>query len=154
MDYTGRFFLTPPKMLLTAFAERGTFPTPIHNQQGVSPYRVGVSPHLLPKLRCTAHRQRLPSSNAYFRRTSSRITCAARSAASRMIFFTSNDEHVGLDVSETLADEVVVECVGVFFTMSVQDSECGVGLFWSTVCILYTSPSPRDKRQSRMPSSA
>ena len=25
-------------------------------------------------------------------------------------------------------------------------------LFWS--CLLYTSPSPRDKRQSRMPSSA
>ena len=24
----------------------------------------------------------------------------------------------------------------------------------STVCLLYTSPSPRDKRQSRMPSSA
>ena len=25
---------------------------------------------------------------------------------------------------------------------------------WSLVCLLYTSPSPRDKRQSRMPSSA
>ena len=25
---------------------------------------------------------------------------------------------------------------------------------WSTICLLYTSPSPRDKRQSRMPSSA
>ena len=24
----------------------------------------------------------------------------------------------------------------------------------STICLLYTSPSPRDKRQSRMPSSA
>ena len=28
---------------------------------------------------------------------------------------------------------------------------CGVGY---TICLLYTSPSPRDKRQSRMPSSA
>ena len=25
---------------------------------------------------------------------------------------------------------------------------------WDIVCLLYTSPSPRDKRQSRMPSSA
>ena len=25
---------------------------------------------------------------------------------------------------------------------------------WHTYCLLYTSPSPRDKRQSRMPSSA
>ena len=25
---------------------------------------------------------------------------------------------------------------------------------WSGTCLLYTSPSPRDKRQSRMPSSA
>ena len=29
-----------------------------------------------------------------------------------------------------------------------------VGLEKSTICLLYTSPSPRDKRQSRMPSSA
>ena len=26
--------------------------------------------------------------------------------------------------------------------------------WWSWSCLLYTSPSPRDKRQSRMPSSA
>ena len=25
---------------------------------------------------------------------------------------------------------------------------------WAFICLLYTSPSPRDKRQSRMPSSA
>ena len=29
-----------------------------------------------------------------------------------------------------------------------------VGVPWEKVCLLYTSPSPRDKRQSRMPSSA
>ena len=28
------------------------------------------------------------------------------------------------------------------------------GWKWSNDCLLYTSPSPRDKRQSRMPSSA
>ena len=27
-------------------------------------------------------------------------------------------------------------------------------LDWNYTCLLYTSPSPRDKRQSRMPSSA
>ena len=38
--------------------------------------------------------------------------------------------------------------------------DCGCGLKegevvgWSKICLLYTSPSPRDKRQSRMPSSA
>ena len=26
--------------------------------------------------------------------------------------------------------------------------------YWQYTCLLYTSPSPRDKRQSRMPSSA
>ena len=29
-----------------------------------------------------------------------------------------------------------------------------IAYFASNVCLLYTSPSPRDKRQSRMPSSA
>ena len=29
-----------------------------------------------------------------------------------------------------------------------------LGLYGSGICLLYTSPSPRDKRQSRMPSSA
>ena len=30
----------------------------------------------------------------------------------------------------------------------------GVGRYRDSICLLYTSPSPRDKRQSRMPSSA
>ena len=30
----------------------------------------------------------------------------------------------------------------------------GMGSILSGICLLYTSPSPRDKRQSRMPSSA
>ena len=34
-----------------------------------------------------------------------------------------------------------------------QGGTSGYYYFWS-VCLLYTSPSPRDKRQSRMPSSA
>ena len=28
------------------------------------------------------------------------------------------------------------------------------GLSWVTICLLYTSPSPRDRQKSRMPSSA
>ena len=32
--------------------------------------------------------------------------------------------------------------------------ECGKMFDGSSICLLYTSPSPRDKRQSRMPSSA
>ena len=50
--------------------------------------------------------------------------------------------------------------------MDIEDSEMGYlgyhgsesyGLTWKVslvICLLYTSPSPRDKRQSRMPSSA
>ena len=32
--------------------------------------------------------------------------------------------------------------------------EKGTNIAQSVICLLYTSPSPRDKRQSRMPSSA
>ena len=34
-----------------------------------------------------------------------------------------------------------------------EDEDCG-GAHGEEDCLLYTSPSPRDKRQSRMPSSA
>ena len=35
-----------------------------------------------------------------------------------------------------------------------RDGTVAVSIPWSYTCLLYTSPSPRDKRQSRMPSSA
>ena len=35
-----------------------------------------------------------------------------------------------------------------------DDDEIGKHRVCSYTCLLYTSPSPRDKRQSRMPSSA
>ena len=43
--------------------------------------------------------------------------------------------------------------------VKVEDLESYVGkelgaTEWFKICLLYTSPSPRDKRQSRMPSSA
>ena len=36
---------------------------------------------------------------------------------------------------------------------SASDDAAGLAIV-SKICLLYTSPSPRDKRQSRMPSSA
>ena len=36
----------------------------------------------------------------------------------------------------------------------IEDEQGPIGVGESTLCLLYTSPSPRDKRQSRMPSSA
>ena len=41
---------------------------------------------------------------------------------------------------------------GIPFTLTLQYT--GSGHLQALVCLLYTSPSPRDKRQSRMPSSA
>ena len=38
-------------------------------------------------------------------------------------------------------------------TVEIKNEKLSIN-FWSTSCLLYTSPSPRDKRQSRMPSSA
>ena len=35
-----------------------------------------------------------------------------------------------------------------------EGAEPGAGLAWSKACLLYTSPSPRDRTRSRMPSSA
>ena len=40
------------------------------------------------------------------------------------------------------------------WTVSTNAEGLIVGLAQGTGCLLYTSPSPRDKRQSRMPSSA
>ena len=36
----------------------------------------------------------------------------------------------------------------------IQHALVGCVSHWAMTCLLYTSPSPRDKRQSRMPSSA
>ena len=41
-----------------------------------------------------------------------------------------------------------------FRIRSFLDINCAKRLMDSYICLLYTSPSPRDKRQSRMPSSA
>ena len=60
-------------------------------------------------------------------------------------------------------DDEVVEDQGVitrFFPLaSINDDTTNIEILEATgentpICLLYTSPSPRDKRQSRMPSSA
>ena len=43
---------------------------------------------------------------------------------------------------------------GINFDNSKEAIEAGANILVSGTCLLYTSPSPRDKRQSRMPSSA
>ncbi len=40
------------------------------------------------------------------------------------------------------------------FTLRDAVAECGGDLIGSSICLLYTSPSPRDRQKSRMPSSA
>ena len=46
-------------------------------------------------------------------------------------------------------------CQWLFEVLNIQENDEFVDLFPGTgICLLYTSPSPRDKRQSRMPSSA
>ena len=73
----------------------------------------------------------------------------------------SNQSNVGLvDLAEALDSQGMIGFTRAF----VQDLKKGLShstpehLPWmeqlSKTCLLYTSPSPRDKRQSRMPSSA
>ena len=53
-------------------------------------------------------------------------------------------EHAFQDWTGDVAHEVI----------TVADEESQIREFRIKACLLYTSPSPRDKRQSRMPSSA
>ena len=48
---------------------------------------------------------------------------------------------------------VVLDAYPVGSIRQIKDGPISIGP-WSRNCLLYTSPSPRDKRQSRMPSSA
>ena len=57
------------------------------------------------------------------------------------------------DVDEATG-EVSVELTGACVTCPASDQTLKAGIERILNCLLYTSPSPRDKRQSRMPSSA
>ena len=49
-------------------------------------------------------------------------------------------------------EERIADLIG---RMTVEEKTCQMGTIYGyKSCLLYTSPSPRDKRQSRMPSSA
>ena len=50
--------------------------------------------------------------------------------------------------------ELLREDVLVPLGIEVTDAAQRLGIARSTLCLLYTSPSPRDQRGSRMPSSA
>ena len=55
----------------------------------------------------------------------------------------------------TKAKKAAYEAGGDYFMEKLDGKDnypCGFA--WVNICLLYTSPSPRDKRQSRMPSSA
>ena len=52
------------------------------------------------------------------------------------------------------ADQTKVKTIKLRWNTPVDKKSRILGGSWERTCLLYTSPSPRDKRQSRMPSSA
>ena len=69
-------------------------------------------------------------------------------------FIEADIENPEQDVSKTLLRE---DLEGVLATLSPRERDVlrlRYGIDDGRICLLYTSPSPRDKRQSRMPSSA
>ena len=64
---------------------------------------------------------------------------------------THEHEHIPEEVYGVLPDEGVIELTDQL-TGYMQEIE--LGGFTDIICLLYTSPSPRDVEESRMPSSA
>ena len=56
------------------------------------------------------------------------------------------------DVSAVVSDQEMPRMTGVELCANIREVNANIPLF--LVCLLYTSPSPRDQRGSRMPSSA
>ena len=59
-----------------------------------------------------------------------------------------------MEVEELLPEEHKAKAGDYVRGSDTMDVWFDSGSSWAGVCLLYTSPSPRDKRQSRMPSSA
>ena len=62
-----------------------------------------------------------------------------------------SNEYLAQLIKEVLSEEKADRCLRIARTKYDKPSAYRSG---AIVCLLYTSPSPRDKRQSRMPSSA
>ena len=61
---------------------------------------------------------------------------------------------LGVKSVSVKVEKRVLERIGHVMRMGNERLTKAVVLGWYKSCLLYTSPSPRDKRQSRMPSSA
>ena len=68
------------------------------------------------------------------------------------IDFSAAGDQVHVDFDITF--DGVPESLDSDFRISLVDTSTNQGFYPLSFCLLYTSPSPRDKRQSRMPSSA
>ena len=68
-------------------------------------------------------------------------------------FDTSGEEALIGNSTDSLQENIENPLGFIFLPIpeNIQDSNA---VSWGDDCLLYTSPSPRDKRQSRMPSSA
>ena len=67
-----------------------------------------------------------------------------------------SERDAAMDYFKSIADGKEIRTYGIPFKQA-ENKESGkmeINPSWYTGCLLYTSPSPRDKRQSRMPSSA
>ena len=98
------------------------------------------------------------SSTAARRRTEISMRMLQRMLQDAVVVPTAKDgvEAVA-ETSSSTADRKAVQRRGCFWqvcTAMVRDREIPAERTQHTICLLYTSPSPRDKRQSRMPSSA
>ena len=92
----------------------------------------------------------------------SEVACSSRTASNRILLDTPAF-FFALRVSLSLADNIALRDllsfleVGMVLPSSSWARTTALRACWSSPsssCLLYTSPSPRDKRQSRMPSSA
>ena len=96
---------------------------------------------------------RLVADNLLLSGTTPTLTIGDAGAEDTKIVFDGNaqDFYIGLDDS---ADDLVIglgSAVGTTPAISIDENQVVAHV---AGCLLYTSPSPRDKRQSRMPSSA
>ena len=78
------------------------------------------------------------------------LGCAKNQVDAEMLLYTLKDRGFTIVNDPADADAVIVNTCG--FIESAQSE--AIDHILSTACLLYTSPSPRDRTRSRMPSSA